>query len=242
MKKSFVLTLLLVCSFFISKGTYAQGYTAPDAIIGLTLDGNMSVNDAYGVGNSFLTNDSYGMKYGRGVSLGLSYGLGESKANRLTVGAGFNFMINGNTGSFPFFEMNPTPPHTFYSILTGAVGYQYMFNARCKNKQFVGVELTANMIHTPAYSTITFENATRFGVRLSTGYDFALGNDMKYGITIGAKYHILNAFARENKPSTTVNNINDGTGSPGPGFNRFIGMLTIDAGFNFYTGVKPRRR
>ena len=242
MKKSFVLSLLLVCSLFLTKSSYAQGYTAPELIIGLTLDGSMSVNDAYGVGNNFLTNDSYGMKYGRGASLNFSYGLGDTKSNRLTFGAMYTKMINGNTSSFPFFEMSPKPPHTFYDIFSGAVGYQYMFNARCKNKQFVGLSFTLNSIHTPAYSTITFENATRFGVMLSTGYDFALGNDMKYGITVGAKYHVMNAFARENKPSTTVNNINDGSGSPGPGFNRYIGMLTIDAGFNFYTGVKPRRR
>jgi hypothetical protein len=242
MRKSFVYLILgIFCLGIISNNAFAQ-FTAPETVLGLHLTGNMATNEGYGVGNAIyggnFSGATYGMKWGRGIGLDFSYGLGKTKRNRITVGAEWNAMINANTANVPFLLISPDEKiMTYYDIISVSLGYQYMFNARCRQKQWVGLALTGSSISAPRYSVINFNSAMRGGVALSTGYDWVLGDSGKWGISLYGKYHVVNYFFNANGDNGE-NFINDGNGQPGAGYNRYIGLLSINLAINMYGGVQ----
>ena len=244
MRKSFVYLILgIFCLGILSNSSQAQ-FTAPETVLGLHINGNIATNEGYGVGSAIyggnFSGATYGMKYGRGVGLDFSYGLGTTKRNRLTLGVEWNAMINANSSAVPFLLISPDEAIiTYYNIISGSVGYQYMFNARCRQKQWVGIALTASSISAPKYSVVNFETALRGGVALSTGYDWVLGDSGKWGLSIYGKYHIVNAFFHENSSTPGgAGHINDGNGQPGAGYDRYVGLLSINVAINMYGGVK----
>jgi len=242
MRKSFYYLILgIFCLGLISNNSYAQ-YTAPETVIGLHITGNMATNEGYGVGSSIyggnFSGATYGMKYGRGIGLDFSIGLGNTKRNRITLGAEWNAMINANTANVPFLLISPDEAIiTYYNIFSASVGYQYMFNARCRQKQWVGLALTGSAIGAPRYSVVNFDNAFRGGVALSTGYDFVLDQAGKWGLSVYGKYHVVNAFFHANGQNNEAH-MNDGNGSPGAGYDRYMGLLSINLAINMYGGVK----
>lgn len=242
MRKSFFYLILgVLCVGAFANNSFAQ-FTAPETVLGLHINGNMATNEGYGVGNAIYggntSGSTYGMKYGRGIGLDFSLGLGDTKKNRLTLGAEWNAMINANTSNIPFFLINPSEAIlTYYDIYSLEVGYQYMFNARCRQKQWVGAGLSGSYIVAPRYSVVTFEDATRGGFFISTGYDFVLGQAGKWGLSLYAKYHIVNAFFHANG-NTGQSHMNDGNGLPGPGYDRYMGLLSVNLAINMYGGVK----
>ena len=144
MRKSFYYLILGVfCLGLISNTSFAQ-YTAPETVIGLHINGNMATNEGYGVGSAInggnFSGATYGMKYGRGIGIDFSLGLGQTKRNRITLGASWDAMINANTANVPFLLISPDEAvMTYYNIFSFSAGYQYMFNARCRQKQWVGI-------------------------------------------------------------------------------------------------------
>ncbi|MFA5405470.1 MAG: hypothetical protein WC358_11100, partial [Ignavibacteria bacterium] len=231
---------IIIASIFIVESINAQGFTPPKMIFGISLDGNFATNDAHGTN---FKNDPnvYGMIWGRGISLNSKFGLGIRKNHRITLGATYNKMVNIEDAMIPFFVFAPSDPNkpfTSFNIWTGALGYEYAFNPRCKSKQYLGFAFTGNYIVTTTGSYYdSFENSFRVGMQITTGYEFVLDKNFKTGLSIGLKYNLTNILGTTNGPNT----FNDGAGTGGPTYWRRIGILSINLGFNFYTGVKPYR-
>ncbi|MBX7046682.1 MAG: hypothetical protein K1X86_12685 [Ignavibacteria bacterium] len=242
MRKSFFYLILgIFCIGLMSNKSFAQ-YTAPETVLGLHLTGNLATNEGYGVGSAIYGGNTpgstYGMKWGRGIGIDFSIGLGDTKRNRIYVGGEWNAMINANSSNIPFLLISPSETiMTYYNIYSLEAGYQYMWNARCKTKQWFTAGVSASMIQAPRYSVVNFEDATRAGAFAQYGYDFVLDQAGKWGLSLSAKYHLVNAFFHANG-SGTQSHINDGNGLPGPGYDRLIGLLSVNVGINMYGGVK----
>ncbi len=235
MKKTILFVIALVCLFAMSDNSNAQTYKAPKIIYGFTLNGNIANFDAYGTDFTFAENRNYGMIYGRGITGHIKFGLDDARKNRLTVSASWDAMVNNNESSkIPFFTINPSGPATFYHLWSGAVGYEYGFNARCNTKQYIGGALTGTYIVSGEGTIYPFDNTFRMGLMFNGGFEFVLNKNKTLGLSIGGKWHLPNIFFQENG----IGKLNDGTGSPGAGFWRKMGIISITAGLNFYSGVK----
>lgn len=240
MKKLSLLFVNLFIGFVFVSNINAQGYTPPSTVLGISLDGILATNDAHGsdLTNATTLSGTYGMVWGRGFTLNAKFGLGVRKNHRITVGANYNKMTHDGSGEIPFFNFSPVDPFTNYTIYTGSAGYEYAFNPRCKNKQFVGFAITANYItQNNTIPNFVFDNAFRIGMQVTSGYEWTLDKAQTTGIYIGVRYNLTNIFGTTNGANT----LNDGSGTPGPQYWRRIGFLTLNLGFNFYTGVKPYR-
>ncbi|MCI0473285.1 MAG: hypothetical protein L0Y76_06865 [Ignavibacteria bacterium] len=220
---------------------YSQGYTPPNITLGGSLDGILATNDAHGsnLDNTNTITDTYGMVWGRGLTLHGKFGLGVRKNHRITVATSYQKMVHDQSGEVPFFNFSPEEPYTNYDLFVGAVGYEYAFNPRCKNKQYLGIAFTTNLISPGSgiVSAYDFENSWRIGMQFSMGYEWTLGKAQETGLFVGLKYNLANIIGTTNGEGT----MNDGSDPPGPTFWRRVGFLSLNFGFNFYTGVKPYR-
>lgn len=220
-----------------SNGEVAGGFIGyPSWILGISLGSNLAVNDAYGRISDLST---YGMKSGRSVDINFKYGLGTRKKSRITVRAGYTKMINDDRDRFFLVApvlMNPDPPHSFYDIITGAIGYEYVFGSPCCNKQTLGIAFTFNNISAPDYNSVRgkIDGAMRIGIELNAGYEFMLGKSGKTGLALGFRYNQLNAFNSSNATGVNNYNLNDGDGAGGAGFSRKIGIFSVTLGLNLY--------
>jgi hypothetical protein len=238
LKKIIFLSIITFISAAFFSDSYAQRYTPPTLSLGLTLNGQYATAEAFGDVLSFREQGNYGMKWGRGVSLNLSLGVGEKKNNRFTFMFDYNHMSNGFNKQIPFFLFSPDTPSTVYDIYTAGLGYQYLFNAHCPHKHYLGVALTGSVINSGSGTAFAFKSAKRMGLMFQTGYEFVMDRKYKSGIVLGFRYHIVNLFGKSNGE----NELNDGDKPPGPGFDRTIGIIGISLGVNFYTGTKPVTR
>lgn len=240
MKKISLLLVCLLIGMLLVSNSYSQGYTPPSTVLGISLDGTLASNDAHGsdLGDVNTLKGTYGMVWGRGATLNAKFGLGVRKNHRIAIGASYKKMIHDGSGEIPFFNFSPVEPYTNYTIYTGSAGYEYAFNPRCKNKQFVGFAFTANYItQNNTIPDFVFDPAFRVGFQVSSGYEWTLDKAQTTGVYIGVTYNLANILGTTNGTGT----LNDGSGQPGPNYWRRIGTLSINLGFNFYTGVKPYR-
>ena len=239
----FVLFLVTIFSFEVANSQVR--YTPPAVTLGAAFDMNFANNDAYGRVSNL---DSYGMRAGKGFEIFAKFGLGVMKRHRITTSITYNKMINYDRNSSFISQVFSTNPddfvHTNFTILTGAAGYEYLFGAPCCNKQHLGLALTFNSIAGVADNNIPtkkYEGSFRLGLQFNAGYEFMIGSTGQYGITLGFKYNwvnLLNATNKIDSPSASEISLNDGNEAGGRGFTRWIGISTINIGFNFYTGVK----
>lgn len=235
MKKLILLCVILIALSFAAEKSNAQGYTAPEITWAFALHGNIAMFDAYGTDFTFAGDRNYGMIYGRGISAAAKFGLGDSKKNRITARLSWDAMVNDNGNSkIPFFTISPEKPATFHHFWTGAIGYEYGFNARCRTKQYLGAAITGTYVVSGAGSIYPFDNTFRMGILLTGGYEFALDKEQKIGLNIGSKLHLVNLLPQEND----LGKLNDGTGKPGAGFWRKIVLFDFNVGLNLYSGVK----
>src|SRR5690554_2977273 len=121
MKKIFT-TLSIVFIFFVVNNAFSQSRTPAPISVGLYLNADFATNDAYGA--AFGTGYNYGAIWGRGVTLTGKFGLGQKRSSRIVVSAEYNKMINSNDENKTPLLMSPKPPHTFYDIWSGSVGYE----------------------------------------------------------------------------------------------------------------------
>lgn len=204
----------------------------------MTLNGNYATAEAFGETGTFRQEGNYGMKWGRGITLNMSLGLGERKNSRFTALFDYNHMTNGFNKQVPFLLFSPDSPSVVYDIYTLGLGYQYLFNAHCPHKHYLGVTLTGSVINSGSGTEFAFKSAKRMGLMFHTGYEFVMDTKYKSGIVFGFRYHLVNLFGKSNGE----NELNDGDLTPGPGFNRTIGIIGISLGVNFYTGTRPVTR
>jgi hypothetical protein len=246
--KNIFTTLAIIVLIFVGGNLHAQKCTAPEFTFGASLNAIFATNDGYGRVQEV---NSYGMRGGRGFEIYGKMGLGDKKRHRITLDLGYSKMINydENTNfAAMIFSSNPDDQlHTNFNLLSAALGYEYLFGAPCRNKQYVGASFSFNNISTSSdllLVTGKLKPAFRVGMQLKAGLEFVLGKGGNYGINVGFKYNLVNLFNQSNQealPGTTEFDLNDGQNAGGRGFIRYIGVATLSLGFNLYTGVKERR-
>jgi hypothetical protein len=240
---------LFILVFSFSEANSQVRYTPPAVTLGAAFNMNFATNDAYGrvgeiPGDNF---ENYSMRAGKGFDVYAKFGIGTMKRHRITSSISYNKMINYDRNSgfiAQVFSGNPLDVlHTNFNIWTGAVGYEYLFGAPCCNKQNIGLAVTFNSIGSVAETnalTPKIINAFRVGLQFSAGYEFLLGTGGQFGVNLGFKYNWANLFNPSNDydaPGATEIHLNDGNQGPS-GYTRWIGVTTINLGFNFYTGAK----
>jgi hypothetical protein len=187
------------------------------------------------------------MRWGYGAFLYGKYGPGKMKNDRIFLGFAYNGMPNDDWDS----EGNKT----FYNIVTFDAGYEYLFYGTYGFRSYYGAGLTGNIIsgdYTPNPATQTntaktFESTFRVGMELKAGLEFVFNTSRKnLGLNVGATYNLTNLFNDDNQsPSlgqTENLNLNDGSETGGPGFKRYIGIVSINVGLNIYPDVKKIKR
>jgi hypothetical protein len=238
MRKLLLLIFLFSFFCFTSNESNAQvSRTAPSLITGLTLNANFAMNDFYGTSNTYIafpTVNDYSAMWGRGASVFAKFGLGQRRTNAITAEIEFNQMLHNNTTFETPFMQNPDPPHTFYHILSGAVGYEHRFYARCREKFTMGGAFSVNHIITPSYSSLRFatDNTTKVGFQLTAGYEIVLDAANKWGLRIGARYHVLNPFDSTDESILVQDQAKDFRADWG----RKFGVLSLNVGLNMYSG------
>jgi len=262
--------LLLIC--VIAGSSYAQlpsttttkkpivTYTRPAWTIGVGGVWNLATNDAYGRANyssqDQVLRDNFGMRWGWGAFVNLKFSPGNDlgkvnakRQNRIYLGFDYKGMTNSD------FESGANK--TSYDIITIGAGYEYVFYApNTLFRSYYGGGLTGNIIsgeYTPGQASQfntakTFESSFRVGLELRTGLEFVLNSKKRnLGFTVGARYNLMNLFNDDNATpllgQTENLSLNDGDdAASGPGFKRYMGMISIDVGLNIYPDVKKRIR
>lgn len=251
MKKSLYTLLVLSVLLFTFKESYSQvtryTFTRPKWTVGFGATWNLATNDAYGRANyasqDQILKENYGMRWGYGGYIVGKYSPGKKRMDRLFLGADYKGMKNA--------DMDKEGNSTKYDIVTIDAGYEFLFYGTSFFRSYYGAGITGNIIrgsYTPKTATMfnvpkTFASTFRVGMELKAGLEFIFNNSRRnFGINLGAKYNLLNLFNDENeapRPGQTEElSLNDGSGDYGPGFKRYIGIVSIDLGLNIYPDVK----
>ena len=253
MKKSYLFLLFAGIFMFNYSATNAQTfytYTRPKWVIGFGPVWNLATNDGYGRAN-YSTNDqilrdNYGMRWGWGGYINGKYSPGKTRVDRIFLGFDYKGMTNAD-----FSDENKTK----YDIMTIDAGYEYLFYGTYGFRSYYGGGLTGNFIsgeYTAKAETVDnyskkFESTFRLGLELKAGLEFVLKNKKRnLGINLGARYNLMNLFNDDNSIDSAGMkenlNLNDGDAEGGPGFKRYMGMISIDVGLNIYPDVKRIKR
>jgi len=249
--KKVLFSIIITTSIFILFGDAISQqrytYTRPRWLVEFGPAWNLATNDAYGRANyaqqSQVLADNYGMRWGYGGFITGKYAVGKTRHDRIFLGFDYKGMANSDWDS----EGNST----FYDLITIDAGYEYLFYGTYGFRSYYGIGLTGNVIsgsYTPNVASATnvataLESSFRVGMELKAGLEFVLNTSRKnLGITVGGKYNLMNLFNDQNgTPSTgqTENlNWNDGDGQGGPGFKRYIGIVSVEVGLSIYPDVK----
>ncbi|MBL8005966.1 MAG: hypothetical protein JNJ56_00415 [Ignavibacteria bacterium] len=254
MKKIVLSIFILVTILFLNKDIFAQQYytySRPSWVIGFGPAWNLATNDAYGRANyspnSFNLADNYGMRWGFGGYLYGKYSPGKKKNDRIYLGFDYKGMVNSD-----FSDYNKTS----YDIVTIDAGYEYLFFGTYGFRSYYGIGFTGNIINgsfepNPADTLLnyarSFESSFRVGMEVKAGLEFVFKNKKRnLGLNIGARYNLMNLFNDDNTAAfdgqTENLNLNDGDSNGGPGFKRYMGIVSIDVGLNIYPDVKRVKR
>ena len=245
MKKLFIVSLILVLSFFFfntDANAQRKRLSAPEFVLGLGVGAFSAANDAYGqVG----TQTTYGMRLGRGLTGYAKWAFDKYRHHRLTFSITYQKMVNDQSGGNFFtniFKFSPEEPYTDFNIYTGALGYEYTFGAPCCNKQSVGAGITFNLINAGSGNQpAPIDNTFRIGFQMNSEYEFLIDDKGRYGINLGFKWGIANVFLQDVGGD---NDLNDGKGTRPLATDRnqrWIGIAGVTVGFNFYLGVEEKK-
>ncbi|HMQ67617.1 MAG TPA: hypothetical protein PKA90_01675 [Ignavibacteria bacterium] len=256
-----ILSVITLCSMSSADNVNAQTkttytYTKPSWTISIGPVWNLATNDSYGRANytfqEQVLKDNYGMRWGWGGYLVGKYSPGKTKVDRIFLGVDYKGMTNSD-----FDGGNEGANETQFNIVTIDAGYEYLFYGTNFFRSYYGAGLTGNFIsgeYTPAANNTSltnvaksFDSQFRFGMELKAGLEFIFSSSKRnLGLNVGAKYNLMNLFTDDNalptEGQTTNLNLNDGDGTGGPGFKRYLGMLSIDIGISIYPDVKKVAR
>ncbi|MDZ4711496.1 MAG: hypothetical protein SGI89_04140 [bacterium] len=254
MKKTILTFTILIILTFISVNSNAQTvyykHSRPAWTVGFGPAWQLATNDAYGRANyssqDQILRDNYGMRWGYGAYLYGKYSPGKLKNDRIYLGFDYKGMNNR--------DFDKTGNKTSYDIITVGAGYEYVFYGTYGFRSYYGAGLTGNIIsgdYEPrAVTTVnfpkSFKSTFRVGMELKAGLEFIFNTRRKnFGLNVGARYNLMNLFNDENKADligqTKDLYLNDGDGANGPGFKRYIGVVSVDVGLNIYPDVKRTR-
>ncbi len=252
MKKTIYTFFVLLTFVFVFQNSYSQQkvyytYTRPTWTVGFGPEWNLATNDAYGRANYQLQDeilrDNYGMRWGYGGYIYGKYSPGKLKNDRIFLGADYKLMQNS--------DFDNTGNKTKYNIVTIDAGYEYLFYGTYTFRSYYGGGVTANIIsgnYNPNVESFTnkvrsFNSSLRVGMELKAGLEFVFSNRKRnFGVNLGATYNLMNLFNNENiaplPGQTTAESLNDGSAAGGPGFKRYIGMVSVTLGLNIFPDVK----
>lgn len=248
---SLILSIIFI-SFKISEAQTYYEYSKPSWTIGIGPVWNLATNDAYGRANynspDQILRDNYGMRWGYGGYIFGKYSPGKKKNDRIFLGFDYKGMANSD-----FSDANSTS----YNLMTIDAGYEFLFYGTYNFRSYYGIGLTGNIISgdfepdqstvTAGYPAASVASTFRMGMELKAGLEFIFQNKLKnLGLNVGATYNLTNLFNADNAAPTAGQtqelNLNDGDGTGGPGFKRYIGIVSINVGLNIYPDVKRTKK
>lgn len=256
MKKIIIISAILFTLVTISSDLSAQPivyyvYSRPAWTVGFGTQWNLATNDAYGRANysnqDQILKENYAMRWGLGGYLYGKYGMGKKKNDRVFLGIDYKYMQNSD------FESKANKSK--YNIVTIEAGYEYLFYGTYRFRSYYGIGPTINIIkggfypltETQTFKVRTFESSVRIGMELKAGLEFIFNNRKRnFGVNVGATYNLMNLFSDNNKMpllgQSEGESLNDGKGDGGPGFKRYIGIVSVNVGLNIYPDVTRTKK
>lgn len=252
MKKYLAAFALIALIFTINN------YSQPRLTISLTGGYNLPLPQLKGDITSETDRDNtYLTKNGFNAGLVGKYALDKKGMIRITLGASYNSF----KGEGSYVHTNNIEIHQKIYIITAGVGAEYAFMPKGKANPFIGLDVNGNFFsgeieeivtanssgtvdHNHTGTTTTkLRSASRFGVALGGGVDFAFSKNV--GAVIGFKYNMANLIGKAYDSVAAIGeyNLNDKEHTQGTETmkNRNIGFLQIYAGVSFYL-MQPKKK
>ncbi len=224
-------------------------FSQPKITVNLTGGYNLPLPHLKGdVSSETERDNTYLIKSGFNGGITGKYALDKKGMFRITLGASYNRF----SGEGSYVHTNKIAIHTQMNIITAGVGAEYAFMPKGKTNPFLGIDFTGNFFsgeieqivtapstvdHDDIGTTTTkINSASRFGIAIGGGADFALSKTI--GALIGFKYSIANLIGKSYTETPGVGNtgLNDKEHTHGTETisSRNISFLQIYGGVSFY--------
>lgn len=208
MHKSLFVSLFLIL-FVAGSEVYSQpatvvnfvgGYLAPLA------DMKGSFGDTPETFTVNADSNTYFLK--NGINFGLNVKHSPFKDKKLKIVGGISYNSFSRDREYPDWE-NPVNIELRQRIFTVSLGAEFQYFTRTSRvNPFAGFELTANLFsgsYTENYyvgdpNILTLKPASRLGIQLGAGIDFALGK--RLGVVTGFKYNFANLIGKNTTGDT----------------------------------------
>lgn len=147
--------------------------------------------------------NTFGMKSGFNAGADVKYFLGKKRNVGITLGLTYNSFSNSIDSTTYKYKQK-------LNSFQVALGVEYSFMPKGKTQPYLGLEFTGNFFSgdgttTPTTGTetkFTLKSASRFGVAIGGGIDFAFSKSI--GANIGVKYQLANLIGKAYDSTTTI--------------------------------------
>jgi opacity protein-like surface antigen len=242
--------VLIFAFLVLSANTYSQ----PKFTINVFGGYNLPLPDLKGdVTDSVDREGTYVTKNGFNAGFIGKYTVDKRGMFKITLGGSYNSF----SGEGDYVHTNNVHIHKKINILTIGLGAEYAFLPKGKVNPFLGLDLTGNFFsgedeetvtaitdHDEGSETLKLKSASRFGIGVGGGVDFAFSKNV--GALAGFKYHLANLIGKEHSETTAAGeyNLNDAehTHDSETISSRNISFLQFYAGMSFYFGHPKKTR
>lgn len=200
MKK--LVALLIILAAFLSLNNNTS-FSQPQLKVHLTGGYNLPMPDLKGdlLDSADMVN-TLGMKSGFNAGADVKYYLGKKRNVGITLGLTYNSFSNSMDSTTYTYKQK-------LNDFSAALGVEYSFIPKGKTQPYLGLEFTGNFFSGDATTTpttgaetkITLKSASRFGIAIGGGIDFAFSKSI--GANIGVKYHMANLIGKEFDTTTS---------------------------------------
>jgi outer membrane protein W len=200
LKKLVALAVLIAAFLSVNNTTFSQ----PQVKVHVTGGYNVPLPDLKGdINDSADAVNTLLMKNGFNAGADVKYYLGKKRNVGITLALGYNSFSNSQ-------DSTTYTAKAKLNSITAGLGIEYNFLPKGKTQPFLGAEFTGNFYSgnytvTPtsgAELTSDMKSASRFGIALGGGLDFAFSKNI--GAVIGVKYNIANLIGKDSATSTTT--------------------------------------
>lgn len=237
MKKLVALLILLAAFLSLNNNT---AYSQPQLKVHLTGGYNVPLPDLKGdLTDSADQVNTFGMKNGFNAGADVKYFLGKKRNVGITLGLTYNSFSNSVDSTAGTYKGK-------LNDFSAALGIEYSFLPKGKTQPYLGLEFTGNFFSgegkfvptSGAETKFTLKSASRFGIAIGGGIDFAFSKSV--GANIGVKYHMANLIGKDYDSTVSVNSteypLNDKEFTSGsftsPSKN--ISYIQLSAGVSFF--------
>ena len=201
MKK--LVALFVILAAFLSLNNNST-FSQPQIKVHVTGGYNLPLPDLKGdlLDSADMIN-TLGMKSGFNAGADVKYYLGKKRNVGITLGLTYNSFSNSMDSTTYTYKQK-------LNSFQAALGIEYSFMPKGKTQPYLGAEFTGNFFSGEATTTpttgtetkFTLKSASRFGVALGGGIDFAFSKSI--GANIGVKYHIANLIGKDYDSTVTI--------------------------------------